>query len=230
MKDFKKALIVSFPVLVEYLFLGIGFGVLMTANGYHFLWSLFSAISTFAGAGQYLEADLLASSSPIYLAVLMTIAINIRYCFYGISFLDKTKKYRWYEKIYFYFALTDETYSLLVAHTLKDPSDTKKFDMWLCVLDHIYWISGCLLGALLGNLPIDFTGIDFIMTALFVVILVDQLRSKANPRLACLIGILSSIVSYLIFKENFIFPAIGLSTLFIFIFRKKLESKGDINE
>ncbi len=223
MNQIKKAFKVSVPVLVTYIILGIGYGVLMTNAGYNFIWSLFSALFIYAGAGQYLQADLLATQATILSVVFLTIAINVRYAFYGVSFLDKFKNYKWYEKIYLYFGMTDETYSLLVAHSLQDKSDTKKFDIWLTRFNHIYWITGCVLGAFIGKLPIDLTGVDFIMTALFVVIFIDQVRGKDNPHLASVIGSICAIVSYLILKDDFIFPAIIASIIFLFIFRKKIE-------
>ena len=224
MKDFQLAFKRSVPVLIEYVVLGIGFGVIMATNGYHFLYSTFASLFIFAGAGEYVLADLLSQSASLLTIFFMSILINIRYGFYGLSFIKHTASWKWYEKALFFMALPDETYSILVAISLPSREDTRKHDLWLAGLNYFYWILGSTLGALLGSLPLDFTGVDFIMTALFVVILVDQLRKKENPRLASLIGSLCALISYLIFKSNFIFPAIASSILLLFIFRRKIES------
>ena len=223
MKDFKAAFKESIPVLIEYIFLGLGFGVIMATNGYHFLYSTFSSIIIFAGAGQYVVANLIAQSASYLTIFLMSLLINIRYGFYGLSFIQHTANWKWYEKILFYWCLVDETYSIIVANSLPSREDTKKHDLWLCFLNWSYWIIGTTLGALLGSLPLDYTGVDFIMTSLFVIILIDQIRKKDNPRFVTVIGSLCAVISYLIFKSNFIFPAIASSIVLIFIFRKKIE-------
>ncbi|MCQ2797449.1 MAG: AzlC family ABC transporter permease [Bacilli bacterium] len=224
MKDFQLAFKRSIPVLVEYIILGIGFGVIMASGGYHFLYSTFASILIFAGAGEYVLANLVTTSASFITIFFMSILINIRYAFYGLSFIQHTANWKWYEKVLFFMALPDETYSILVANSLGSRVDTKRHDLWLAGLNYAYWVIGSTLGALLGSFPIDFTGVDFIMTALFVIILVDQIRKKDNPRLAIIIGALSAIISYLIFKDNFIFPAIASSIILIFLFRKKIEA------
>lgn len=223
MKDFQLAFKRSIPVLVEYIILGIGFGVIMASGGYHFLYSTFASILIFAGAGEYVLANLVTTSASFVTIFFMSILINIRYGFYGLSFIQHTANWKWYEKLVFFMALPDETYSILVANSLGSREDTRRHDLWLAVLNWLYWIIGSTLGALLGSLPIDFTGVDFIMTALFVIILIDQVRKKENPRLVSIIGLLCAVISYLIFKANFIFPAIAASIILIFVFRKKIE-------
>ncbi len=225
MKDFKLAFKRSIPVFVEYIFLGAGFGVIMASNGYHFLYSTFSSILIFAGAGEYVLADLISQTASLLTIFLMSVLINIRYAFYGLSFIQHTADWKWYEKAVFYLGLPDETYSILVANSLPSRENTKKHDLWLVVLNWAYWVIGSTLGALLGSFPIDFTGIEFVMTALFVIVLVDQIRNKDNPRTVTVIGSLCSIISYLIFKSNFIFPAIASSIVLIFIFRKRIEGR-----
>ena len=227
MNDFKKALKASLPVLVTYIFLGIGFGILVSEQGLSILFSLLSSIFLYAGAGQYLLMNLIKSNATLYTCIFMMIAINIRYAFYGLSFIDKFKKYKWYQRCYLHFALTDETYSILVGTSLPCYNDTKTYDLSLAILNQCYWITGCVLGTFIGKLPIDLTGIDFIMTALFVIIFIEQLQGKDNPHIVSVIGIGSSIISYIIFKDNFVFPAIILSIILIFVCKKQINKKGE---
>ncbi len=229
MNDFKRAFKDSIPVFVTYLFLGIGFGIMVSEQGLSIIFSLFSSIFMFAGAGQYLLMNLIKSDATVYTCIFMMFAINIRYAFYGISFVNKFGKYKWYQRNYLYFALTDETYSILASTSLPAYNNTKVYDLSLALLNHSYWIFGCLLGTLLGKLPIDLTGIDFILTALFVVIFIDQLRGKNNPHIVSIIGFGSSIITYIIFRENFVFPAIFLSIVLIFICKKKIDNKEENN-
>lgn len=227
MKDFKLAFKRSIPVFVEYIFLGAGFGVIMASSGYHFLYSTFSSVLIFAGAGEYVLADLISQTASLLTIFFMSVLINIRYAFYGLSFIQHTADWKWYEKVVLYLGLADETYSILIANSLPSRENTKKHDLWLAVLNWVYWVIGSTLGALLGSFPIDFTGVEFVMTALFVIVLVDQIRNKDNPRTVTVIGSLCAIISYLVFKSNFIFPAIASSIILILVFRKKIEKKED---
>lgn len=221
---FSAALRDTVPVLTGYLFLGAGFGILMSENGFPIGWSIFMAIVVFAGSGQYLAVGLLASRAGYVNIAIATLLVNARHLFYGISLVD-TYKNTGLKKIYMIFGLTDETYSL-VTQAKKDPDiNHGNYCFFVTALDHLYWITGCTLGSILGaTLPISFEGVDFVLTALFVTMFVEQWLSSTN-HLPALIGLGSTILCLLIFgSEYFLIPAMVLIALLLILARAKARS------
>ena len=212
----KTALLDTIPVLTGYLFLGMGFGILLNEKGYGFIWSFFMALFMFAGSGQYLAVDLLATGASLLTTAIATLLVNARHLFYGISLLS-TYKGMGIKKIYMIFGLTDETYSLVSQNNDLPDDDRREYCFWVTLFDHIYWIAGCVLGSLTGALlPINFEGIEFVLTALFVTMFVEQWLSTKN-HIPALIGVCSTIISLLLFgSEIFLIPAmIMIATLLI---------------
>ena len=224
-KTFKRAFKDSLPVLAGYLALGIGFGVLLQSKGYSFLWALLMSCTIYAGAGQYAAVDLLSSGASLITTALMTLLINARHFFYGFSLLDKYKG-TGKAKPYLIFGLTDETYSLVCTAKLDDTVNHKKYYFFLTALDQLYWITGCTLGALLGEfIPFNSTGIEFAMTAIFVVIFVEQWIST-KEHLPAILGALTTLVCIFVFgKQLFIIPSMILIAIELVAFRKKLEKE-----
>lgn len=223
-RTLKKAFKDSLPILAGYLALGIGFGVLLHSKGYSFWWAILMSCTIYAGAGQYAAVDLLSSGASLLTTAVMTLIINARHFFYGFSLLDKYKG-TGKAKPYMIFALTDETYSLVCTAKIPDGIDEKKYYFFLSLLDQLYWITGCTLGALLGTfIPFDSTGIDFAMTALFVVIFVEQWLSS-KEHLPAILGAATTLACLFIFGANyFIIPSMVLIALELVIFRKKLQN------
>ena len=222
-RTFKRAFRDSLPVLAGYLALGIGFGVLLQSKGYSFWWAILMSVTIFTGSGQYAGVDFLANSASIVTTAIMTFIINARHFFYGFSLLDKYKGAGVF-KPYLIFGLTDETYSIVCSAKLDDTIDHKKYYLFLTALDHCYWITGCTLGAVLGEiLPFSNEGIGYSMTALFIVIMVEQwLTSKEH--LPVILGVSTTIVCLVIFGADlFIIPAMVLIAFELVIFRKKLD-------
>ncbi|MGI6709892.1 MAG: AzlC family ABC transporter permease [Bacilli bacterium] len=228
MKNFKYAFKQVIPVMIGYLFLGAGFGILLTSNGYHVLWAVLMSLIIFAGSGQYLAVGLFISGFDILNTIILTFLVNARHIFYGISMFEKFKDMGFY-KPYMIFALTDETYSLLCTVEVPKELDRKKVYFHIAWLNHFYWILGGLLGAVLGEvLTINTEGLSFIMTALFVTLLTDQwLKSKKSIPL--LIGIVVTSICLFIFKYVFeqtsLFLIFSMVIIFILltVFRKKIE-------
>ena len=195
----KKAFPLTIPVLVGYIFLGFGFGVLLAKAGYNFLLAPFSAMTVYSGSLQYAEVDLLKSEFSVLSAIVMTIAVNIRHVFYGLSLIKQYKGMGDY-KFYCIFGLTDETYSLVVSQKVPEDVDKRKFYFFITLLNHIYWIAGCTLGGIFGQfIPFNSKGIEFVMTALFVVIFVEQWESTKN-HLPAIIGLVCSVVPLVAIK------------------------------
>lgn len=214
-KHLKAVFLDTVPVLTGYLFLGMGFGILLSENGYGVLWALAMSIFVFAGSGQYLAVSLLANSSGLLSAAIATLLVNARHLFYGISLLEKYKG-TGKKKPYLIFALTDETYSLVTQNEPPEGMSRHSYCFTVSVLDHIYWITGCTLGALVGQfIPINYEGIEFVLTALFVTMFVDRWLTNKD-HFPAMVGVCATFVSLLLFgSEFFLIPAMVLIALLL---------------
>ena len=217
----------TLPVMAGYLFLGIGFGILLESKGFSFLWAFFMSVIIYAGSMQYVAIDLLAAGAGLISTAIMTVMIQIRHLFYGLSLIDKYKN-TGKKKFMLIYELTDETYSLVASAAVPEKG---WFYFFISILDHSYWVIGCTLGGLLGSM-VNFNtkGVDFVMTALFLVIFTDQWLSTKEHRPA-LIGLFSSFVCLLIFgSQNFIIPSMISILVFLTLLRKPLEKGVDKHE
>jgi len=225
---FKRAFPNTIPVLTGYLFIGIAFGVMYAEKGYSFWWAGLMSILVFAGSAQYLGVNFFVPGISFIQVIVLTLLVNIRHIFYGLSLLDKFNKVgkkRWY----MIFGLTDETYSLLC--TAKVPKDVSedKFLFAIALLNQSYWVIGSIIGGLAGSfIPFNSKGIDFAMTALFVVIFIEQWFDKAN-RIPEVIGVIISLIGLQIFgASKFILPTMLAIIVILFLGRKKLGGKDDL--
>ena len=225
MKTFKYAFVRSLPIMAGYIVLGLGFGVLLQSKGYGVGWALAMGGLIYAGSMQYVAIDLLAGGASLISAALMTLMVNARHLFYGISMLERYKD-TGAAKPYLIFSLTDETYSVVCSGDVPDGVDRKKYYFWVSLLDQFYWVVGCVAGALLGSvLPFDTTGIDFSMTALFLVVMVEQWRSTCEHTPA-LVGLGVSLVCLLIFgSSNFLIPSMIGITVALTLLRGTMEKR-----
>lgn len=230
----KKALRAAFPhtlpVMAGYVFLGIGFGILLESKGFSFLWALFMSIIIYAGSMQYAAIDLLASGAGFLYTAIMTLIIQIRHLFYGLSVIEKYKSAGKLKPLMIH-ELTDETYSLICSCEPPEGVDANLFYLFISMLDHLYWIVGCTLGALIGSMvTFNTSGIDFVMTALFIVIFTDQWLSTREHRPA-LIGLFCSLICLVIFgPDRFIIPAMILIAALLTVFRGRLERREHSHE
>lgn len=202
------AVVQTVPVFFGYLVLGIAFGIMLEQAGYNVLWSVLCSVLIYAGSAQYLLVGLLQSGASVLTTASLTFLLNSRHIFYGFSFLDSFRKLG-KKGVYMIFSLTDETYSVLCSMQPPDGVDRKKAMFLVALLDHLYWIFGSAVGALLGQaIPLDFTGIDFSMTALFVVIFLDQWKSYRS-HLPAIIGLISSAVFLVLLgPDGFLLPSL----------------------
>lgn len=233
-KTFIKAFKDSLPVMVGYIIMGMGFGVLLQKGGYSFWWATVMGITILSGSMQYVTVDLLTGGASLITSAIMTLMINARYFFYGLSMLDKYRKVkrgRWY----LIFALTDETYSLASTIDTSKPENKRvskhMYYFVLSALNHIYWITGCTLGAVLGEaFAFDSKGMEFAMTALFVTIFVDQWIDNKN-HFPAILGIVVSLICLLIFgAESFVIPAMIIMTAILMGIKTSPKSEVSENE
>ena len=206
----RTAFLDTVPVMTGYVFLGFGFGIVMHQSGYSPLWSIAMSLLIYAGSMQYVAVGLLTGAAGFLTTALTTIVVNARHLFYGISMVDIYKG-AGKKKAYMIFALTDETYSLVSKKQVPEGITRHDYCFLVSLFDHIYWVGGTALGALAGNLlPINFEGIDFVLTALFVTIFVEQWLSTKN-HLPAISGVVSTTICLLIFgKDIFLIPSMVL--------------------
>lgn len=221
----RYAFMKSLPVMFGYIFLGIAFGVLMQQAGFPVWMSLLISLIVYAGSMQFVLVTLLSSGASVLLTAAMTLLINSRHIFYGLSFVEKFKTMG---RRYFYmiFSLTDETYSVLCSVRPEDKTDKKQAMFLIALFDQAYWVAGSVIGAAVGGLlPFDTTGIDFSMTALFVVIFLEQWLD-AKTHIPAVVGLVSGISFLLLLgPDNFILPSLVVTVTILLLCRRKIEGK-----
>ena len=212
----------SLGVLFGYVFLGTAFGILLRQAGFGALWSLAFSGLVYAGSLQFVLAGFLAAPTALPTVALMSLFINARHLFYGLSFIERFRSMG-KKRPYMIFSLTDETYSVLCGMDEVPAGVDKNGAMFLvALLDQLYWVAGSLLGTFAGGLPLDFTGIDFSMTALFLVIFLEQWRG-AKSHLPALLGLCCAGVFLLMLgADNFLLPALCTTVAVLLLARPVL--------
>ena len=212
----------SLGVLFGYVFLGTAFGILLRQAGFGALWSLAFSGLVYAGSLQFVLAGFLAAPTALPTVALMSLFINARHLFYGLSFIERFRSMG-KKRPYMIFSLTDETYSVLCGMDEVPAGVDKNGAMFLvALLDQLYWVAGSLLGTFAGGLPLDFTGIDFSMTALFLVIFLEQWRG-VKSHLPALLGLCCAGVFLLVLgADNFLLPALCTTVAVLLLARPVL--------
>lgn len=221
----KYAFVSSLPVMAGYVVLGIGFGVLLQDKGYGWWWAVLMSLTIYAGSMQYVAVDLLSGGATVLATALMTVMVNIRHLFYGLTMLEPYS-HTGGKKPYLIFSLTDETFSLVCSPELPSEVDRKKYYFYVSLLDQCYWVAGSVIGAAAGAaLSFDSAGIDFAMTALFVVIFVEQWE-KTKQHLPAVSGVVISIVCRVCFgASSFLIPSMLGITVAMFLEKKWLKEE-----
>lgn len=224
-KAFKAAFPHTIPIFAGFWFLGLAYGVYMNVSGFSFWYPMLMSLTIFGGSLEFVAVSMLLSAFAPIQTFVMTLMIQARHLFYGISMLDKFKDVGW-KKYYLIFGMCDETFS--INYTAKIPDDVDKgwFYFFVTLLNHFYWFSGATIGGLLGNLiHFDTEGLSFVMTAMFVVIFMEQwLKDKQHA--SELIGLAGSIGCLVVFgAESFMIPTMICILVMLTIFRKPMERK-----
>ena len=221
-KAFRAAIPYTLPVLTGYLVLGISYSVLITSKGFPFWVPMLTSLAIYAGSMEFVLVNILMGTFDLLQAFVMTIMINARHLFYGISMLEQYKNLG-FKRLTLIYGLTDETFSIVCG--VQPPRDVDKnwFMMFVTLLDHSYWFIGCTLGGIFGSvLNFNTKGLDFAMTALFVVIFIEHWQKEKN-RIPALLGLAIPVVCLLIFGvDSFMLPAMGLILLALTLLQKPL--------
>ncbi len=217
------------PILAGFVFLGATYGIYMHSLGFVFLYPMLMSMTIFAGSMEFVAADMLVGAFNPVSAFVMTLMVNARHLFYGLSMLEKYKG-TGAKKFFLIFGMCDESFSVNCAAYDKIPSDVDKgwFMLWVTVLNYTYWVVGSTLGGILGSFfTFDTKGLEFAMTAMFAVIFLDDLLSAKNY-IGSAVGVLSSLACLLIFgKDGFIIPSMIIITVLLTVFRSLCGKKGD---
>lgn len=213
----KDAFIKSLPILVGYVILGFGFGILLADAGYGVAWALAMSLFIYAGSMQYVGVSLITAPASLLTTAITTLVINARHLFYGLSMIKKyqnTGKF----KPYLIFSLTDETYAVISGSQEEKPY---AFYFFLSFFNHCYWVIGTVFGSFASALPFNTEGISFSMTALFVAAYTDQLLKKTNI-IPSVVGLLVTLIMRFLFgKDLFLIPSMIVITLVLLLLPKK---------
>ena len=215
----RTAFVDTVPVMTGYVFLGFGFGILMQQNGFGVLWAAAMSLFIYAGSMQYVAISLLTSGASLLTAAMTAFVVNARHLFYGISMVDAYKG-TGKKKPYLIFGLTDETYSLVSQLQIPEGVSRNGYCFLVTLFDHIYWVSGTVLGALAGSLlPINYEGVDFALTALFVTIFVEQWLSTKNHGPA-IVGVAATVACLIVFGTDvFLIPSMVIIAASLILMR-----------
>ena len=209
-KAFKAAFPYTIPIGIGFLFLGMSYGFMMQSKGFSVWYPFFMSMFIFAGSMEFVTANLLLSAFSPIAAFFLALMVNARHLFYGLSMLDKYKNTGW-KKFYLIFGMCDETFSINCTVTPPEGVDRGWFMFFVTLLNQTYWVAGATLGALLGSvLHFDTTGIEFVMTALFTVMFVNQWEEAKDHRPA-LTGLGCAALCLAVFgSDGFMLPAMAL--------------------
>lgn len=223
---FKAAFAAAFPhtlpVLMGFACLGLAYGVLMASKGYNAWWSLLMSAVAFCGSMQYVAITLLTIAFDPLQAFIMSLMVNARHLFYGLSMLNKYRGIGRAGNILTYL-LCDETFSIVCSVDPPKDVPAKDFYLMISLLDYAYWVIASFVGGLLGGLlTFDLTGLDFVLTALILVLFLDKWEQKQN-RPSALVGVIATILCLVIFgASNFIIPAMVLILVTLLMGRERI--------
>ena len=227
-KAFKAAWPKTIPILAGFLFLGFSYGVYMNVSGFSFVYPMVMSAVIYGGSLEFLTVSMLLSPFAPLQVFTVSLMIQARHLFYGISMLEKFKG-TGLKKLYLIYGMCDETFSVNYVADIPANVDRGWFMFFVTLLNQIYWVAGATLGGLFGSLiTFNTKGLDFVMTALFAVIFLDRLMTEKKHYTAA-IGVLSALACRLIFgADSFMLPTMGLMLLLLTAFKKPLERSGGL--
>lgn len=226
LRSLKAAFPYTVPILAGFLFLGATYGIYMNVSGFSFLYPMIMSMTVFAGSAEFVAVSILLSAFAPIQAFLMILMINARHLFYGISLLEKYSGTGW-KKFYLIFGMCDESFSINCSVDIPKDVDKNWFMFFVTLLNQSYWVTGATLGGIFGSfINFNTEGLDFVMTAMFVVIFLEQWLKEKNHT-SSFIGIGLSVVCLIIFgPDKFIIPAMLSITGVLALIRTPLEKGG----
>ena len=215
----------TIPIFAGFWFLGLTYGIYMNVSGFSFVYPMVMSLLIFAGSVEFVAVNMLLGAFDPLQALVMTVMINARHLFYGISMLDRYKGTGW-KKFYLIFGMCDESFSINYTAEIPEGVDKGWFMFFVTFLNHMYWFTGATLGGIFGSLiRFNTEGLDFVMTAMFIVIFMEQWM-KDKKHTSALLGIGLSLLCVLaIGAENFIIPAMAAIVAVLTACRKSLQTK-----
>lgn len=228
-KALKAAFPYTIPIFAGFWFLGLAYGIYMNVSGFSFVYPMIMSLVIFGGSLEFVAVSMLLSPFAPVQTLLMTLLIQARHLFYGISMLEKFKNMGW-KKFYLIFGMCDETFSINYTADIPKDVDRGWFMFFVTLLNHFYWVSGATIGGLLGSLiHFDTDGISFVMTSMFVVIFMEQWM-KEKHHISAYIGLLVSAACLILFgADSFMLPTMAAIIALLAASRRKLE-KLEVNE
>lgn len=220
---FQAAFPHTVPVFASFWFLGLAYGIYMNSSGFSFWYPAVMSLTVFGGSLEFLAVSMLMSTFAPLQTLAVTLMIQVRHLFYGISMLDKFKGTGW-KKFYLIFGLCDESFSINYSAEVPSGVDKGWFMFFVTLLNHFYWFSGSTIGGLVGSLlTFNTEGLDFVMTAMFVVIFLEQwLKEKGH--ISAVVGIGTSVVCLSLFgSSSFMIPNMILMLLALTALRRPIE-------
>lgn len=226
-RSFRRAFPHTIPIFAGFWFLGLTYGIYMNVSGFSFWYPMLMSLTIFAGSAEFVAVNLLLGAFDPLQALAMTLMINARHLFYGISMLDRYRGTGW-KKPYLIFGMCDESFSINCSADVPEDADRGWFMFFVTLLNHLYWFSGATLGGIFGSLiRFNTEGLDFVMTAMFVVIFLEQWL-KEERHTSSLLGIGLSLLCLLAFgAEHFIIPAMLAILAVLTALRGRLERGGE---
>ena len=229
-KALKAAFPQTIPIFTGFWFLGMAYGIYMNASGFSFVYPLCMSLLIYGGSLEFVAVEMLLSPFAPLQTFIMALLIQARHLFYGLSMLDKFKGLGW-KKYYLIFGMCDETFSVNCSADIPEDIDRGWFYFWITLLNQFYWSAAATTGGVVGSLlKIDTSGISFVMTAMFVVIFLEQwLKEKEHS--ASLIGLAVSVLCLVVFgPDSFMVPTMVLIVGLLALLRKPLEKKEVLQE
>ncbi len=218
----------TIPIMAGFLFMGTAFGVYMNLSGFSPVYGILMSVFVFSGTAQFIGVSLLIGAFDPVGALVLMLMTGARHLFYGLAMLDRYSESGW-KKPYLIFAMCDETFSINCTVDPPQTVDRSWFMFFVSLLDQLYWIAGTIIGSLFGSLlPFDAEGLDFVMTALILVLFLEQLKKEKNY-LSAGIGVAVSVLCLVLFgADRFLLPAMVAILLLLFLFRPQLEKGGAV--
>ena len=226
MRALRAAFPRTVPILAGFLFLGMAYGIYMHVLGFSFWYPVVMAAVIFGGSLEFVAGTLLLAPFAPVQTFFIALMIQARHLFYGLSMLEKYKGLGW-KRAYLIYGLCDETFSIAYATKLPQGVDRGWFYFFVTLLDHVYWVAGAALGGLAGGfLSFDTAGLGFVMTAMFVVIFLEQFLHE-KQHISAAVGFIAASVSLMLFgAEGFLLPTMALILLFLTLLRRPIARKG----